>query len=51
VAVYTPNLSRLVRIPLRRLEAGALGQGRLAVTFVATDAVTPLVALAEIALP
>jgi P pilus assembly chaperone PapD len=51
VAVYTPNLSRLVRIPLHRLEAGALSRGRLEVTFVATDAVTPMVALAEIALP
>ena len=51
VAVYTPNLSRLVRIPLHRLEAGDLGRGRLEVTFVATDAVTPMVALAEIALP
>ena len=51
VAVYTPNLSRLVRIPLHRLEAGALGRGRLEVTFTATDSVRPLVALAEIALP
>jgi P pilus assembly chaperone PapD len=51
VAVYTPNLSRLVRIPLPRLEAGALGRGRLEVTFIATDSVRPMVALAEIALP
>ena len=51
VAVYTPNLSRLIRIPLRGLEAGALGRGRLVVTFTATDSVSPLVALAEIALP
>jgi P pilus assembly chaperone PapD len=51
MAVYTPNPSRVVRIPLRRLEAGALGRGRLEVTFTATDSVRPLVALAEIALP
>jgi P pilus assembly chaperone PapD len=51
VAVYTPNLSRIVRIPVPRLEAGALGRGRLEVTFIATDSVRPLVALAEIALP
>jgi P pilus assembly chaperone PapD len=51
VAVYTPNLSRAVRIPLRRLESNALGGGRLEVTFTATDSVRHLVALAEIALP
>jgi P pilus assembly chaperone PapD len=51
VAVYTPNPSRLIRIPLRRLEAGVLGRGRLVVTFTTTDSVRPLVALAEIALP
>jgi P pilus assembly chaperone PapD len=51
VAVYMPNLSRVVLIPLARLEAGALTRGRLEVTFTATDSVRPLVALAEIALP
>jgi P pilus assembly protein, chaperone PapD len=51
VAVYTPNLSRVVRVPLRRLESNTPGRGRLEVSFTATDAVRPLVALAEIALP
>jgi hypothetical protein len=51
VAVYTPNLTRIVRIPLHHLEAGALRGGRLEVSFTATDSVRPLVALAEIALP
>jgi hypothetical protein len=51
VAVYTPNLSRVIRIPLRRLESNVLAEGRLEVSFTATDSVRPMVALAEIALP
>ncbi len=51
VAVYTPNPSRTVRIPLRGLETGALARGRVIVTFTATDSVSPLVAVAEIARP
>lgn len=51
VAVYTPNLSHVVRVPLSRLESNAPGRGRLEVTFIAKDSVRPLVALAEIALP
>lgn len=50
VAVYTPNLMRVVRIPLSRLESSASAEGRLEVSFIATDSVRPLVALAEIAL-